>query len=155
VLKKDKIENTKFMSYHSESDNMMSESVEQFKELARQIEGEEHGRGDEREPDSEREYRRSNFERERKLDSTHSSRYQPYSTSRPDRESRSSKKEHRVYVYNLPFSLKWQDLKDHMKKGMFSDAFKNETKVNTCKIFSSILMLILNGDFLHLFCFRN
>ena len=112
------------MSHHSERDNynIMSEGVEKFKELARQIEEhgrEEHGYGDERETDNEREYHRSNFERERKLDSSHSSRYQPYSTSRADRESRSSRKENRVYVYNLPFSLKWQDLKDHMKKGMF------------------------------------
>ena len=97
---------------------MMSESVEQFKELARQIEGEDHGRGDDREAENEREYHRSNFERERKTESSHSSRYHPYSTSRQDRESRSSKRENRVYVYNLPFSLKWQDLKDHMKKGI-------------------------------------
>ena len=107
------------MSYQSDRDSLMSESVEKFKEIARQIESEEHGRGDDRETGNEREYHRSNFERERKLDSTHSShRYQPYSTSKSDRESRVGKRENRVYVYNLPFSLKWQDLKDHMKKGM-------------------------------------
>ena len=141
------------MSYYSNRDNMMSESVEQFKEIARQIESEDHGRGDERETDNEREYHRSNFERERKLDSTHSSRYQPYSTSRPDRESRSGKKENRVYVYNLPFSLKWQDLKDHMKKGMFVAmqmrfVLKNESELNgsiiDCKWRSFALFLLSN-----------
>ncbi|XP_028406038.1 myelin expression factor 2-like [Dendronephthya gigantea] len=104
------------MSYQSERDNLMSDSVEKFKEIARQIENEEHGRGDDRETSNEREFHRSNFERERNLDSSHSHRYQPYSTSKSDRESRLNKRENRVYVYNLPFSLKWQDLKDHMKK---------------------------------------
>lgn len=111
------------MSYRSERNNMMSESVEQFKELARQIEGDDRGRSDERETEKEREYHRSNFERERKSDSSHSNRYQPYSTSRSERDSRSSRKDNnRCYVYNLPFSLKWQDLKDHMKKGIFECA---------------------------------
>ena len=130
--------------YARKNGKMMTESVEQFMEVARQLENEEatlsHSR-DDREgsresdrDDRERIRKGSSYERERK----ESNRYAPYSTSKTDRDrakKRDSRKENRVYVSNLPFSLKWQDLKDHMKKGMLlyrAFHFKN------CSLVSSL-----------------
>lgn len=102
---------------------MLSESVETRKELSKQLHNDGSPREDEREVETSREYHRSNFERERKHDSLsrNSSRYQPYTSSKSDRESRLSKRDTntKLYVYNLPYSLKWQELKDHMKKGPY------------------------------------
>ena len=101
-------------------------------EVARQLENEEavlsHSRDDregsresDRDDDRERIRKGGSFERERK----ESNRYSPYPTSKSDRErakKSSSRKENRVYVSNLPFSIKWQDLKDHMKKGIYDSS---------------------------------
>lgn len=37
-----------------------------------------------------------------------------------------SAQERRIYVGNLPYSVRWQDLKDYMKDGKFASHLENE-----------------------------
>lgn len=64
--------------------------------------------------------RRGGFERDLRSD-RENRRFTPYSTSRSKgRVSSSALKEYRVYVSNIPYNVRWQDLKDYMKKSKFN-----------------------------------
>lgn len=68
--------------------------------------------------DRDRRRRGGGYERDLRRENR---RYAPYPSaderSNSRRQSGSGGKECRVYVWNLPYSVKWQDLKDFMKKG--------------------------------------
>jgi len=66
--------------------------------------------------DRDRRRRGGAYERDLRRESR---RYAPYPSQdeRSRRQSGSGGKECRVYVWNLPYTVKWQDLKDFMKKG--------------------------------------
>ena len=69
--------------------------------------------------DRDRRRRGGGYERDLRRESR---RYAPYPSQDERsgrRQSGSSGKECRVYVWNLPYTVKWQDLKDFMKKGSF------------------------------------
>ena len=69
--------------------------------------------------DRDRRRRGGGYERDLRRESR---RYAPYPSQEERsgrRQSGSSGKECRVYVWNLPYTVKWQDLKDFMKKGTF------------------------------------
>ena len=76
--------------------------------------------------DRDRRRRGGGYERDLRRENR---RYAPYSTDeRSRRQSGSGGKECRVYVWNLPYTVKWQDLKDFMKKGNFAFALNNLPK---------------------------
>jgi hypothetical protein len=88
--------------------------------------------------------RRGGFERDLRSD-RESRRYAPYSTNSRSkgRISSSALKDHRIYVSNIPYNIRWQDLKDYMKKGEW----------NTCRS-----LPIVHGHvnfFLMTFCVEN
>lgn len=69
--------------------------------------------------DRDRRRRGGGYERDLRRESR---RYAPYPSQderSSKRQSGSSGKECRVYVWNLPYNVKWQDLKDFMKSGRF------------------------------------
>ena len=68
--------------------------------------------------DRDRRRRGGGYERDLRRENR---RYAPYSQDERSskRPSGSSGKECRVYVWNLPYNVKWQDLKDFMKTGRF------------------------------------
>lgn len=69
--------------------------------------------------DRDRRRRGGGYERDLRRESR---RYAPYPSQDERsgrRQSGSGGKECRVYVWNLPYTVKWQDLKDFMKKGTF------------------------------------
>lgn len=68
--------------------------------------------------DSEGRRRGGSFERDLRGE-RESRRYAPYSTGArgKGRVSSSALKELRIYVSNIPYTTRWQELKDYMKKG--------------------------------------
>lgn len=78
--------------------------------------------------DRDRRRRGSSYERDLKRESR---RYSPYPSSREERDSARSKTtsafgnkvENRIFVSNLRYTVKWQDLKDYFKKGSLSVVF--------------------------------
>lgn len=88
--------------------------------------------------DRDRRRRGGGYERDLRRENR---RFAPYPSaderSSSRRQSGSSGKECRVYVWNLPYSVKWQDLKDHMKKGSIDFAGfskSNKAHVYACKL---------------------
>ena len=90
--------------------------------------------------DRDRRRRGGGYERDLRRENR---RYAPYPSaderSNSRRQSGSGGKECRVYVWNLPYSVKWQDLKDFMKKGNSAEGTnitckkrKTTTTVHTC-----------------------
>ena len=67
--------------------------------------------------DRDRRRRGGGYERDLRRENR---RYTPYPShdERSSRRPASGGKECRVYVWNLPYAVKWQDLKDFMKKGL-------------------------------------
>ena len=83
--------------------------------------------------DRDRRRRGSSYERDLKRESR---RYSPY-PSKDERESRSNtrgtagsgdKAENRIFISNLRYTVKWQDLKDHFKKGLYTFYFSLRQK---------------------------
>ena len=71
--------------------------------------------------DRDRRRRGGGYERDLRRENR---RFAPYPSqderSSSRRQSGGGGKECRVYVWNLPYSAKWQDLKDFMKKGIIT-----------------------------------
>lgn len=67
--------------------------------------------------DGEGRKRGGNFERDLRGE-RESRRYAPYSTGgrAKGRVSSSANKDLRIYISNIPYTTRWQDLKDYMKK---------------------------------------
>lgn len=70
---------------------------------------------EEREGNKDRRKRGGSYERDLRRESR---RFTPYSKDDRNRSSRHERgKECRIYVSNLPYNTKWQDIKDFFKKG--------------------------------------
>lgn len=67
--------------------------------------------------DRDRRRRGGGYERDLRRESRRFAPYPSGDERSGKRQSGSGGKENRVYVWNLPYSVKWQDLKDFMKKG--------------------------------------